>query len=128
MSLLRPIVLLCLFTLAAAGCRTISPAPAVATDPRPHIFFVVPTAYPEGGETTEAVAALQTWLLDTAGGYTCLGPVEGAWRAPDGAIHRETNIAYLVTVFDGEPEPLAAAIAARIETDFRQQEAYVVRW
>lgn len=90
-------------------------------------FFVVPMKLPSGQPSDAQRAALEAWLVDRAGGFTRFGAVKGAWKAGDGQIVAEDNVAYLVSM-DDEDEGFAKELRQRIEEDFDQEEAYVQQW
>jgi len=90
-------------------------------------FFVVPAKLPNGAPADTQRAALEAWLIDRAGGYTELGPVRGGWKADDGRVVVEDNVAYLVTI-DEDADEFAEELEARIVEDFDQEEAYVEQW
>lgn len=91
------------------------------------LFFVVPTRLPDGSPADNQRAALEAWLIDRAGGYTELGPVRGGWKADDGRVVVEDNVAYLVSI-DEDADDFAEEIEARIVDQFDQEEAYVEQW
>ena len=90
-------------------------------------FFVVPTKLPNGAPADAQRTALEAWLVERAGGYTCLGPVVGAWRDGAGSVVTEDNVAYLVTI-DEDAGEFAEEVEERIIDSFEQEEAYVEQW
>jgi hypothetical protein len=90
-------------------------------------FFVVPAKLPNGQPSDAQRAALEAWLVERAGGFTNMGTVAGAWKADDGRVVSEDNVAYLVSI-DDDAEDFAEELEDRIEQDFNQEEAYVEQW
>lgn len=99
-----------------AGCST-----------RGRYLFVVPEQLPSGESSAAQQARLETWLAETAGGYTRLGDVQGGWKAPDGAIITERNLLYLVSIPKGA-RPFRRQLEQLILKEFEQQEAWIEGW
>lgn len=72
-----------------------------------------------------AFATLEDVLLDLAGGFTRLGDVEGAWRAPDGTIMRDESRQYAVTLDAHLAEGAIREIDVFIREFFQQHAAFV---
>lgn len=75
--------------------------------------------------SNSAFAAFEDFLVDTAGGFTRRGDVEGAWRAPDGQVMRDRSRSYVVTVPEHLTDRAASAIDHYVRRQFRQQAAFV---
>src|SRR5688572_15561080 len=100
---------------------------ASCASPRTRSLFVVPVESADGDATDAQRVILESWLVDRAGGFTDMGEVDGAWRAPSGEIVREKSRLYLVTTKD-HPEQFEDELRERILRDFEQEEAYIERW
>lgn len=91
-------------------------------------LFVVPTTLPDGTPSHVQVEALESWLIEKAGGYTRLGTGTGGWESPTGEIITEENHIYLVGIYSGDPKAFAADLDAFIVEIFQQQEAWIEQW
>ncbi len=91
------------------------------------VMFVVPAELPDGSDSGERRAQLESWILDRAGGFTEAGHVRGAWRDPEGKLVEEANHLYIVSIKD-RPAEFERELKRRIVRDFDQQEAYVESW
>ena len=87
-------------------------------------FFVVPKTLPDGSSSVEQMAALRTWLVQTAGGYTELPQAPGAWINHAGSLETSDQAGFLVS----SVKNLKKEIAARIKTLFRQTDPFVEVW
>ncbi len=116
---MRIVSLVAVCAMLLAGCATREPG---------RLLFVVPDTLPDGTPATEARAALEVYLAETAGGYTRLDEVTGGWMSPAGVVVTEPNDLYLVSPGGADPAELRAEIERRILEDFDQQAAYIERW
>lgn len=90
------------------------------------IEFLVPIHDNQGTPFPDSTFALfESHLIDLAGGFTHRGFVEGAWKAPDGAIYRDRSRLYVVQVSESDAPTVAATIDAEIRGRFRQLAAYL---
>ena len=88
--------------------------------------LLVPLADNDGVPfSNSAFASFEAFLVDTAGGFTRRGDVEGAWKAPDGRVMRDRSRSYVVTVPEHLADHVASAIDHYVRRQFRQQAAFV---
>jgi hypothetical protein len=91
-----------------------------------HVDVLVPLLDNEGVAFPEsAFDAFERVLLNLAGGYTCRGTVEGAWRAPDGTVMRDVSRSYVVTLDARDAAQQIERIDRFIRAYFRQHAAFL---
>ncbi|KAA0255512.1 hypothetical protein FBQ97_00015 [Acidobacteria bacterium ACD] len=90
------------------------------------IELLVPLCDNEGTPFPDsAFASFEDLLVDLAGGFTRRGVVDGAWKAPDGAVYRDRSRLYAVQVPEPDASTVAATIDGEIRGRFRQLAAYL---
>ena len=88
--------------------------------------FLVPILDNEGAPFPDtAFATFEDFLLDIAGGYTFRGEVDGAWRAPDGRVFRDTSRSYVTSVSEARADEIAASIDHEVRRRFRQEATFL---
>lgn len=102
------------------------PLPHTPVRDTTRLELLVPLADNDGVPFSDsAFASFEDFLVDTAGGFTRRGDVEGAWRAPDGQVMRDRSRSYVVTVPEHLTDRVASAIDHYVRRQFRQQAAFV---
>lgn len=107
--------------LLALVCWTAAPALADTQQAFAHLF-VVPADIPGDGNAAERLIAFESWLAESFGGYTRLGPGGGGWKNETGTVETEGNTVYLTTA----PRDFSKEIAARLVRDFGMRVPYVL--
>ncbi len=88
--------------------------------------FLVPILDNEGAPFPDtAFATFEDFLLDIAGGYTFRGQVDGAWRAPDGRVFRDTSRSYVTSISEARADEVAASIDHEVRRRFRQEATFL---
>lgn len=87
-------------------------------------FFVAPKALPDGSDATPKLEALKAWLCEKAGGYTEIPDAPGGWINHQNKLESAEQAGFIVSAGTN----LKAEIAARIEKEFAEKEAYVLVW
>ncbi|MEO6326519.1 MAG: hypothetical protein ABIQ65_17985 [Thermoanaerobaculia bacterium] len=75
--------------------------------------------------TDSTFADFEDSLVRLAGGFTRHGDVEGAWRSPEGRIHRDRSRAYVVSVPSSSVDRIASILDTEVRRRFRQEATFL---
>lgn len=87
-------------------------------------FFVVPAAAEEGKDLTTELSKLREQLVVWAGGYTELGASQGGSREPDGKVHSEDNLSFIVSA----PTDITIELGKYISQHFATKRPFILVW
>ncbi|MEO7918222.1 MAG: hypothetical protein ABIT01_02065 [Thermoanaerobaculia bacterium] len=88
--------------------------------------LLVPLADNDGVPFTDSTFAdFEDSLVRLAGGFTRHGDVEGAWRSPEGRIHRDRSRAYVVSVPSSSVDRIASILDTEVRRRFRQEATFL---
>lgn len=107
--------------LALALCCLAATARAESRQVFAHLF-TVPTDHVDGGDAALKLPALETWLVQSFGGYTRLGAGDGGWKNEQGQTETQANAVFLVTA----NRDVSKELAARLSHDFGERLPYVL--
>ena len=103
-----------------------TPFPTTPMRETTRLEFLVPIADNEGTPFLDAAfATFEDFLLDLAGGFTFRGQVDGAWRAPDGRVLRDTSRSYVISVPEARANQVATSIDHEVRRRFRQEATFL---
>ncbi|WP_428565887.1 MAG: hypothetical protein ACP59X_05450 [Solidesulfovibrio sp. DCME] len=85
-------------------------------------LFTVPTDLPGGGDDSTKLPGFESWLVQSCGGYTKLGPGNGGWKNEQGQVEVQGNVVYLVTA----PRDVSKDLAARLTSVFGERQPYIL--
>lgn len=87
--------------------------------------ILVPIAFNDGTPVpADTIAAIETAMLDIAGGFTRDGTVTGVWRDPeDGTVYRDATTRYLIATDHADMWRIARMVAKLTD----QRTVYIAR-